>query len=33
MQYDRPLDPATAKALAPLIDRLRSLRDSAAEHG
>jgi DNA-binding transcriptional MerR regulator len=33
MQYDRPLDPATAKALTPLLDRLRSLRDGAAEHG
>jgi DNA-binding transcriptional MerR regulator len=33
MEYDRPLDPATAQALAPLIDRLRALQESAAKHG
>ena len=33
MEYDRPLDPVTAKSLAPLIDRLRALQDGAAKQG
>lgn len=33
MAHDGPLDPATAKALAPLIDRLRTLQEGVPKQG